>query len=85
MLSIFQIIVTHGVSLEAADENCFKRPTSMKNPYWHMVSFLFRYDVYSVTGPLCGDLTGHRWIPLAKASDAELWCFIWYAPKQTVA
>ena len=30
--------------------------------------------------------TGHcdRWIPLTKASDAELWCFLWSAPKQTV-
>ena len=25
----------------------------------------------------------HR-IPLIKASDAELWCFLWSAPKQTV-
>ena len=22
----------------------------------------------------------HRWIPLTKASDAELWCFLWSAP-----
>ena len=25
-------------------------------------------------------VTGHRWIPLTKASDAELWCFLWSAP-----
>ena len=25
-----------------------------------------------------------RWIPLTKASDAELWCFLWSAPEQTV-
>ena len=31
-----------------------------------------------------GDSTGHRWIPLTKASDAELWCFLWSAPEQTV-
>ena len=24
--------------------------------------------------PLCGEFTGHRWIPRIKASDAELWC-----------
>ena len=23
------------------------------------------------------DVTGHRWIPLTKASDAELWYFLW--------
>ena len=28
-----------------------------------------------VTGPLCGEFTGQRWIPLPKASDTELWCF----------
>ena len=36
-----------------------------------------------VTGPLCGKLTGHRWIPHTKASDAELWCFLWSAPEQS--
>ena len=30
-----------------------------------------------VTGPLRGESTGHRWIPLTKASDAEFWCFLW--------
>ena len=30
-------------------------------------------------GPLCGEFTGHRWIPYTKASDAELWCFPWSA------
>ena len=23
----------------------------------------------------------HRWIPLTKASDMELWCFLWSAPE----
>ena len=31
-----------------------------------------------------GEFTGHRWIPLAKASEAGLWCFLWSAPEQTV-
>ena len=31
--------------------------------------------IFRVTGPLCGEFTGHRWIPLTKASDAEYWCF----------
>ena len=26
---------------------------------------------FRVTGPLCGEFTGPRWIPLTKASDAE--------------
>ena len=32
-------------------------------------------NIFRVTGPLCGEFTGHLWIPLTKASDAELWCF----------
>ena len=34
-------------------------------------------NIFLVTGPLCGEFTGHRWIPLTKASDAERWCFLW--------
>ena len=41
-------------------------------------------NIFRVTGPLCGEFTGHRWITRTKASDAELWCFPWSAPKWTV-
>ena len=41
-------------------------------------------NIFRVTGPLWGESTGHRWIPLTKASDAELWCFRWSAPEQIV-
>ena len=37
-------------------------------------------NIFRVTGPLCGEFTGHRWIPLTKARDAKLWCFLWCAP-----
>ena len=33
-------------------------------------------NIFRVTGPLCGEFVGHRWIPLTKASDAELWYFL---------
>ena len=33
---------------------------------------------------LGGESTGHRWIPLIKASEAELWCFLWSVSEQTV-
>ena len=29
---------------------------------------------------LCGEFTGHRWIPLTKVSDAELWYLLLSAP-----
>ena len=39
-------------------------------------------NIFHITGPLCGEFTGDQWIPLTKASDAELWCFLWSAPGQ---
>ena len=30
-------------------------------------------NIYSVTGPLWGKFTNHRWIPLTNASDKERW------------
>ena len=41
-------------------------------------------NIFRVTGPLCGEFTGHRWIPLTKNSDAELWCFLWSLNKQLI-
>ena len=34
-------------------------------------------NIFCVTGHLRGEFTGHRWIPRTKASDADLWCFLW--------
>ena len=34
-------------------------------------------NIFRVTGHLCGEFTGPRWIPHIKASDAELWCFFY--------
>ena len=36
-------------------------------------------NIFRVTGHLCGEFTGPRWIPPTKASDAELWNFLWSA------
>ena len=41
-------------------------------------------NIFRVTGHLCGEFTGPRWIPRTKASDAELWCFLWSASESTV-
>ena len=41
-------------------------------------------NIFRVTGPLCGEFTGHRWIPRTKASDAELLCFLWSAAENPV-
>ena len=37
-------------------------------------------NIFRVTGHLCGEFTGLQWIPRTKASDAELWYFLWCAP-----
>ena len=37
-------------------------------------------NIFRVTGHLCGEFAGHRWIHHTKASDAELWCILWSAP-----
>ena len=39
-------------------------------------------DIFSVTDPLWGESNGHRWISPTKASDAEIWCFIWSPPEK---
>ena len=42
-------------------------------------------SIVRVTNPLWGKFTGHQWIPLAKASDAELWCFLWSAQNKRLS
>ena len=37
--------------------------------------------IFRVTGHLCGEFTGHRWIPRTKATDTELSCFLWSVPE----
>ena len=41
-------------------------------------------DLFRVTGPLCGEFTGHRWIPLTKASDTDLWFLFDLCLKKTI-
>ena len=39
-------------------------------------------NIFRVTGLLWGESTGHWWIPITKASDAELWYFLQSAPEK---
>ena len=41
-------------------------------------------DISRVTGLWCGEITGHQWIPLTKAIDAEFDDFFLSAPEHTV-
>ena len=47
--------------------------------WWH-----HQRETFSALLSLCGEFTGDRWIPLKKASGEEFWCFLWFAPEQTV-
>ena len=42
-------------------------------------------STFLVTGHLCGEFTGPRWIPRTKASDAELWCFLDLRPNKRLS
>ena len=42
-------------------------------------------NILHVTGPLWGGSTSNWRIPLTKASDTELWYFLWSVPEQTAA
>ena len=51
---------------------------------WLFITPQYNYDVingntFRATGSLCEELIDHR----TKASDAELWCFLWTEPEQT--
>ena len=41
----------------------------------HIMKTSSNGNIFRVTGPLCGEFTGQRWISRTKASDAELWFF----------
>ena len=47
---------------------------------WEIMMTSSNGNIFRVTGHLCGEFTGHRWIPHTKASKAELSCFLWSEP-----
>ena len=57
--------------------------TNVVHTIWTAVGMMTSSNgnIFRVTGPLCGEFTDHRWIPHRKASDAKLWCFLWFASK----
>ena len=41
-------------------------------------------NIVHITGHLLRESTNHRWIPLTKANDVELWCFLWCVSEEVV-
>ena len=56
----------------------FRKNIFLSIPLFDMMSSS-NWNIFRVTGHLCGEFTGPRWIPRTKASDAEHWCFPWSA------
>ena len=53
-------------------------------PFPHFTWWRHQMETFSALLAFgCGVFAGHRWIPRTKASDAELWCFLWSAPEPT--
>ena len=50
--------------------------------HWH--DDVIKWKYFPRYLPSCGEFTGHRWIHRTKASDAELWYFLWFASEPTV-
>ena len=74
-----------GVWIASVELKCPRVSLAMDNRYTLCVLFVHMMtssngNMFRVTGHLCGEFTGPRWIPRTKASDAELWCFLWSAP-----
>ena len=51
---------------------------SLKMPY----NDIIKWKYFPHYWPFVRESTGHRWVPLTKANDTELWCFLWSAPEQ---
>ena len=45
---------------------------------------VIKWKHFRVTGLLCRKFTGPWWVPHTKASDAELWCFLWSAEHENI-
>ena len=57
-----------------------------QRPYCWYISVMTSSDrnIFRFTGPLWVEAIGRRWFLRTKASDKELWCFLWSAFEQTV-
>ena len=43
---------------------------------WYFHDDDIKWNIFRVTGHLCGEFTDPWWIPRTKTRDAKLWCFL---------
>ena len=67
--------MTDPVSVKQARWIWSKITHALIRKTWYMMTSS-NGNIFRFTGHLCGEFTGHRWIPHTNASDAELWCFL---------
>ena len=70
----------HQDSISRASVSHNKNTTVLRPPYFKQFLYSWwRHQMKKnrVTGLLCREFTGHRWIPCTKASDAQLWWFFY--------
>ena len=80
------IIIIYATALDVYD-GCKRYEYDGKIISYHNAMFRLSFMMTSSNG-LCSVwlalCTGNSPVPLTKASNAELWRFLWSAPKQTV-
>ena len=74
---ILSIILAHYKFSDPIESNPSAIIIVMNNEYIMMTSW--NGTIFRVTGHLCGEFTSHRWLSHTKASDVELWSFLWFA------
>ena len=71
------VLITIVNSFERLNVICLDPGCSVCISFWCLMMTSWNGNIFRVTGHLYGEFTGPRWIPRTKASDAELWCFLW--------
>ena len=70
------LLAEYPLIQDVASHGAVNQLKSLRNWILYMVAFHFimitssNGNIFRVIGPLCGEFTGHRWIPHTKASDA---------------
>ena len=77
-VSIIHILLGYFTGTGTIAPVLMKQPWRMNHQYMMTSS---NGNILRITSPLCREFTSHRWISRTKASDTELWCFLWSASK----
>ena len=87
LMKILNNSFTYGSLNHIQGLNSLKMSINWKPFYLGLIVFMMTSsngNIFRVTGPLCGEFTSYRRIPLTKASDMQLCCILWSAPEQRV-